>query len=31
MISIKDDSFFENLWYKAKEQTLGLRPVFTLK
>ncbi|MCI8383679.1 MAG: hypothetical protein HFJ33_02250 [Clostridia bacterium] len=31
MISITNDGFFGDIWYKAKEQTLGLRPVFTLK
>ncbi len=31
MICIYNDGFFGHIWYKAKEQTLGLRPVFTLK
>ncbi len=31
MISITKDGTFGYVWYEANEQTLGLRPVFTLK
>lgn len=31
MISIRHDSYWGDIWYKAAEQTMGLRPVFILK